>query len=331
MTEPLITVVIPTAGRPESLLRAIDSALAGMAPGEVEVIVVPNGTDISWRKALARYGDNPAVRVLPVETGHANVARNHGMRHARGRYIRFLDDDDVLYSEGARRQYAEITRLDGDVCSGSYAVVDRHMSVLMVQHQSQTDDFISGLMGQTGMWQPTAHVFRRAAVAGGRWDESLDFCQDFDWMRRVCEVSELKWVRCEQVVGAWCRHLGTGITRHASIDAKKRVIARGIQALIDRLEAQGRLTPERRTAAAVGLWNCVHSALCFSPVYWTAIARQARTLSPESRPAIALYEHPLARRWGPDPLLWEWLLAPKRLVTYWLRRVWVYAGWARYG
>lgn len=43
---PLISAVIPTANRPRYLPRAVDSALAGMNPGDVEVLVIPNRSEL---------------------------------------------------------------------------------------------------------------------------------------------------------------------------------------------------------------------------------------------------------------------------------------------
>lgn len=330
MNAPLVSVIIPTCGRSECLPRAVDSALAGMAPGEVEVIVVPNGPDRSWQKPMAGYRDNPAVRVLPIAARHANVARNHGLRNARGKYVRFLDDDDLLYPDGACRQYAELERGGGDVCSGAFDVVDGHMAVLTTIRQAASADLLSALLWRYGMWQPTAHVFRRSAIQHLGWDEQLPYGQDFDWLLRVALSGELRWIRCDWTVGAWHRHLGERISMNAGPDDKRRVVAERVIGAVAGLEAGGRLTPERREAAATCLWNGVHAALCFSPLYWTAVARRARALAPGSHPQIRLYEQAWFRLLHLDPLWWEWLMLPRRRLTWWLHRVRLDLGLARH-
>ena len=105
---PNVTVIIPTSNRPHYLPRAVDSALAGMKSGDVEVIVVPNGPDESWRDVLRPYKSDKFVRVVRVKGANANIARNAGLAKARGEFVRFLDDDDYLIPEGAVRQYALI-------------------------------------------------------------------------------------------------------------------------------------------------------------------------------------------------------------------------------
>lgn len=91
---PVVSVVIPTFNRAHLVGQAIDSALNQTDP-HAEVIVVDDGSTDDTKAVVRRYGD----RVLYVKTSHGGVAhaRNVGMRHARGRYLTFLDSDDLLY------------------------------------------------------------------------------------------------------------------------------------------------------------------------------------------------------------------------------------------
>ena len=62
---PLVSIVIPTCGRPQFLVEAIASALDDLGD-RVEVVVVPNGPGEEWREALRPYAadrryDDPAV------------------------------------------------------------------------------------------------------------------------------------------------------------------------------------------------------------------------------------------------------------------------------
>jgi glycosyltransferase involved in cell wall biosynthesis len=331
MCEPIVSIVIPTANRPRHLPRAIDSALAGMHFNEVEVIVIPNGPDKSWKKSLSKYASHPSVKVFPISIAHANVARNHGMSLAAGKYIRFLDDDDFLYPEGARKQYELLEQSDGDVCSGAFDMLSHRKEILSTIKQMKTDDLVEGVLGRRGMWQPTPHVFRRSALDGLHWDETLSFCQDFDWMLRLSLKAGVVWVSCDWVVGAWCRHLESRISLRYQTEGKARLMAEKVLSAVSALELQGSANQRRRDAAAVCLWNCVHDALCFSPLYWTKVARKAQALSPESRPRIPLYTNPLMLKFLPNPLIWEWVMVPKRYATYKLNRILKVCGLAKHG
>jgi len=87
-----VSVVIPFRGRPEWLVEAVESVLA-QTYQDFEIIIVDDGSD-SWRHD--DVFDDERVRCLHQEHSGATVARNHGIHEARGRYIAFLDDDDLF-------------------------------------------------------------------------------------------------------------------------------------------------------------------------------------------------------------------------------------------
>ena len=105
----LVSVVIPTYSRNESLSKAIDSVL-NQTFKNIEVIIVDdNPADSEWRKVteqiVAKYRDNNRIRYIqnPKNLG-GGMARNVGISHAKGEYIAFLDDDDEYLTEKIQKQ-----------------------------------------------------------------------------------------------------------------------------------------------------------------------------------------------------------------------------------
>ena len=100
----LVSVVIPTYSRNDSLCRAIDSVL-DQTYQNLEIIVVDdNPMDSEWRKStetlMAKYADDHRIRYLKNKENLGGAgARNVGIKAARGDYIAFLDDDDVYFKE----------------------------------------------------------------------------------------------------------------------------------------------------------------------------------------------------------------------------------------
>jgi glycosyltransferase involved in cell wall biosynthesis len=90
---PAVTVVIPAYNAGHLVTTAIQSALAQTCRN-LEVVVVDDGSTDDTLAQVRSFGD--PVRVLSVPHGGVPWARNHGMRAAAGRFIVFLDADDVL-------------------------------------------------------------------------------------------------------------------------------------------------------------------------------------------------------------------------------------------
>ncbi len=93
---PKVSVIMATYDRGEGILESVRSVL-GQTEQDFELIVVDDGGK-GCVEALLRGLGSPKIRCcrLPENRGHA-AALNEGIRRARGRYVAYLDDDDVYY------------------------------------------------------------------------------------------------------------------------------------------------------------------------------------------------------------------------------------------
>jgi glycosyltransferase involved in cell wall biosynthesis len=89
---PIVSVVIPTLNRARFLPDALDSIVQQRVDG-VETIVVDDGSTDNTESVISAYGHG----VQYMRQGHRGTAaaRNAGIARAIGRFISFLDSDDV--------------------------------------------------------------------------------------------------------------------------------------------------------------------------------------------------------------------------------------------
>ena len=90
--EELVTVVIPAYRCANVIASAIESVL-GQTYGNVELIVVDDGSPDNIEGAVERYRGR--LRYVRQENGGVSRARNTGILQANGRYVAFLDSDDT--------------------------------------------------------------------------------------------------------------------------------------------------------------------------------------------------------------------------------------------
>ena len=95
---PLVSILVRTCQRPEWLRQALASCANQTYPN-LEVVVVEDGPDAS-REAAASFAGRLAVRYQATgeRVGRAR-AGNLAMQAARGEWMNFLDDDDVLFAD----------------------------------------------------------------------------------------------------------------------------------------------------------------------------------------------------------------------------------------
>ncbi len=317
--KPLISVVIPTANRPLYLPRAIGSALAGIDRKDIEVIVVPNGPDVSWREAMRYYYNNPSVRVIPIREANANIARNAGMSEARGEVIRFLDDDDYLFPEGAVKQYDLIHSSGVDVVSGSVQLVDEQNCCLRVWHQPDTDDLCTAVLGPWRNCLPTAHVYRRSCLRSARWNPATIARQDVEWLLNLCASRELSWHKIKDIVGIWQQHSDQRVSSRIHINELSKITVPMILTTFETLRKENRLNKSRSEAVSLGLWSFTARVFLFDPFYWSKIARTAQKIHPGVRPHYANYNLPIIRHF--NPLFILWMILPKRCTFYQIEKL----------
>lgn len=315
---PIVSVVIPTANRPHYLPRAVDSALAGMKPGDVEVIVVPNGPDESWRKAMLPYQGKPYVRVVRIAEANANKARNAGLAEAKGEFVRFLDDDDYLFSESACKQCWCIKDAGADVISGKVLNIDYNQTSLGVIKFPETNDFVCACTSNS-FALPTSHVFNKKALFGLEWAPHVPRAQDYIWMLSLAGVRDWHWLKFDQTVGVWFQHPDLRTTTVKPSNKTHQNIALALFDLLERLRDNGRLNEERFEYIIRALWYRIHTGFPLDPIYWHKIGKRTLKIDPYSSPDVSIFTSRLGRLFG--ALLIEWIFLPKRIANHWAREL----------
>lgn len=103
MNTPLISVIMPVYNAAQFVREAIESVLA-QTLGDFELILIDDASTDGSREVLARITD-PRCRVLTHSANRGPAeARNRGIAGARGKFIAFLDADDVALPQRFARQ-----------------------------------------------------------------------------------------------------------------------------------------------------------------------------------------------------------------------------------
>lgn len=109
MTQPTVTVVIPTYRDSVRILDALQSVIA-QTRGDWEAVVVDDGSpeDVQAQIAtgVAGLGEGRIRLVMSRKNRGPARARNLGMRLARGRFVAFLDADDLWHPDKLAVQLA---------------------------------------------------------------------------------------------------------------------------------------------------------------------------------------------------------------------------------
>lgn len=105
MIRPLVSVIVATYRRTESLKAAIASVITQTYPN-IEIVVVDDNASLEWNQkveTMVREFENINYIQNKENQGSAET-RNIGVRASKGQYITFLDDDDEYMPDKISRQ-----------------------------------------------------------------------------------------------------------------------------------------------------------------------------------------------------------------------------------
>lgn len=197
-------MVIPTYNRAHYLPEALASALNQTWP-VFEIIVVDDGSSDGTAQLMATYGDK--VRYLQQKNQGPSAARNFAMREARGNWIAFLDSDDLWVPEKNRlqtefvRQHPQLGFVFGNLANFNAQLQDEQPEILDPEvhryfqtHGGDLQDFFRQLLFCNPIPTSSAFFSRAAMERTGFLDETMRYCEDYDYWLRLAPHTRVGFV-----------------------------------------------------------------------------------------------------------------------------------------
>lgn len=190
---PKVSVVIPAYNYGYFIGEAIDSVL-NQTCKDLEIIVVNDGSTDSTEDVVRAYHGR-VIYVKQVNQG-VSSARNHGISLSNGKYVAFLDADDLWLPEKLERSvaYLEKNKLDW-VCTARLKLDENgKYTRRRIEEESGMYDKESGVLTnlERGLFNPdynlpfpsTILLRKECFTVAGLFEESLKTSEDCDlWMR----------------------------------------------------------------------------------------------------------------------------------------------------
>jgi glycosyltransferase involved in cell wall biosynthesis len=298
VTDPLVSVVIPTFNRAHHLPDAVASVLR-QSEARWELILADDGSTDATGEYLATLHD-PRIRVLRLEhVGHPGEVRNRALEICRAPYVAFLDSDDWWESGKLAAQLASLeSRPDCRWSYTSFRVVypgSDQAAIVRVPPAGDGGKVIEAVVaGTAGIVTSTVMVSRVLLQEAGRFDPAVTVGSDLDMWIRIAYLSRPAPVA--EVLATRRQHAGSYMLGHADSIAvldrvNDRLLARVDSARLrriirirrlkwligaaDRRRGEGRYRPA---------WEALSAALpggLVSAGWWRAVARLlAESLAP---------------------------------------------------
>lgn len=197
----LVSVIIPTYKRPDSLPRAINSVLK-QTYEKIEIIVVDDN-DPCWderiltEKVMEQFTDHKVQYLRHEVNKNGSAARNTGFWHSKGEYIMFLDDDDEFTEHKVEEQVKKLESLDNSwgACYTSYV---RKQNGKVIVHGAEKRE--GSLLSEELMRNLFVHagsnlmIRRKVVEEVNGFDENFKRNQDIEFLSRILMNYKLAYV-----------------------------------------------------------------------------------------------------------------------------------------
>lgn len=285
---PDLSIIVTTYNRLALLQEAINS-VAGRLACEHEIIVADDGSTDDTRAYLQTL--SAPIRVILAEHGGVQVLRNRAMREARGRYLKFLDDDDVLEPQAVM---AQVGYMDANphigVSYGDWGFVARtHTGALRrwyYQMRQIDDPFVALAMD----WWPAvvAYMFRKSAVEALEWNTRVSVLTDTVFaVEAALNGAKFGYVPTAPLPLGWYRAI-TAPKQRMSARASNVERARAefivFDGMAQRLRQAAQLTPIRAQTLAARYYSIARRVFPDDRALFRQFIHEALALDPAFQP-----------------------------------------------
>lgn len=180
---PAVSVCIPAYNREIYLKETLQSVFA-QTYKNYEVVVVDDGSTDGTEKMIKQLGRN--IRYHRQENAGDAAARNKLIELAVGKYISFLDSDDLLTPDAIERMtIVSQGEAEPVIVYGPYLKIDQYGNIIGKSKRKLYSGFVTKYLFQDIFIHSCGSMFPKAVLkeAGG-FDTSLPVCSDYDlWLR----------------------------------------------------------------------------------------------------------------------------------------------------
>lgn len=221
MAKPTVSVIIPTYNRANLLKRAIESVISQRFE-DFELIVVDDASPDNTPEIVESINDTRIRYIRLKKNSGGPVARNTGIKKARGKFIALLDDDDEWLPNRLEVQVRKFENLDrefGVVYGGFYYVSQRDGKILGKRLPRHRGDVYEHFLRENFIGSPTLLIRRECFKRAGLFDPNLSSSQDWDMWLRIARHYRFDYV--DEIVAKYYVH-----GRQISFNMKKYIPGR---------------------------------------------------------------------------------------------------------
>lgn len=201
----LISVIIPVYNVEDYIAQCLKS-VSSQTYNNFEAIVIDDGSKDNSGKICDEFAikDN-RLKVVHVDNGGVSKARNIALNIAKGKYIVFVDSDDIIENDALEKMYLEITKTHSEVSVlGWYDFKDNGNKIyeckknkIVLENDDVLKSFLNDEYFSSVIW---GKIYEKKVLANNRFNEKLVIAEDFDFLYNVLKNVKRLSVNTHEII-----------------------------------------------------------------------------------------------------------------------------------
>lgn len=260
-----ISIIIPCFNAEKTIINTLNSINA-QTYKNFEVIIVNDGSEDNSEEKIKRYiCENPSIKInyFFQENRGVSVARNEGIRKACGKYITFIDADDLYHPQFLEILYTILKDSDVDIACCQYKIVDLNNDfgkekqkigiISLLSKEDMLDKYIHKRKSNFSFW---GALYKKKIIEENRlqFPAGIKFGEDTEFICKYLVHCRKGGVFLEKELYGYLRHEQS--TMHGKCDWTRTDNLKAIKNVIDYWTENSACTDFADYMFSRALWAC---------------------------------------------------------------------------
>jgi len=228
----MISVVIPSFNRAQTILSAVNSVLI-QTYKNIELLVIDDASSDNTKSVISGIHDNRLRYIRLEHNSGACAARNRGIQEAKGKYIAFNDSDDQWHMDKLEKQLTFLQKTATDITVCKMACFDGNNNNFLHNFPESTK---TGLVTYTSLLSfnlsSTQTMFgKTACFKDVSFDPDMPRLQDWDIILRLAQKYTITYQN-EILVNTFIQPDSISTHPEKGVDAMERLLEKHREILI---------------------------------------------------------------------------------------------------
>ena len=217
MNTPLVSIICPAYNAQRFIGEAITSVINQTWKNWEMLIIDDGSTDDTSQICQSYCNINSRIKLIKSANHGVSHARNLGLKSSHGKYIGFLDADDIIDSNYISLIVNKLELTGADISGSTLVSIDESLTNVISKNQSSYHGILINPLSRynSNIFLGVSYIFRASSIRDVFFDETIPNGEDFLFLLTMCSKRSIIYYGFEHE-GYFYRQTSNSASRNLS-------------------------------------------------------------------------------------------------------------------